>query len=306
MPLDPEARLARLARNQAGAFNRAQATTCRVSSKMLRHRERTGSIRSVDHDVWVFTSAPAGWLQDCWAASLVHPNAGLSHVTGASQLGLDVDRSRPLHVTVPLHADHRSRSVEIHRSRHHRLEIHEGLRIVRFEHLLVQLASTHPHLVEAALHSGVDQQPARLDRVFRHLSRLSRSRLPGLRGLIELATELEGDPPTQSELERRMLDVVAEVPSMPDTVRQAPAPWSPESRSVVDALVPDWSLILEADGRRFHERRAAFERDRWRDAEAAVHGLHVMRFTHRRPEDDREGVVDQLTRYGANRRRRAA
>jgi very-short-patch-repair endonuclease len=75
---------------------------------------------------------------------------------------------------------------------------------------------------------------------------------------------------------------------------------------MVDALIPDWRLVLEADGRRYHQRIEDFERDRWRDAEAAVHGLHVMRFTHRRLRDDRAGITDQIVRYGRRMGRRAA
>lgn len=99
-----------------------------------------------------------------------------------------------------------------------------------------------------------------------------------------------------------MLSIVESVPSMPSPKRQVDAPWAPDSRSIVDAIVPGWSLILEADGRAFHQRRADFERDRWRDAEAAIHGFHVMRFTHRRMEHDRDGIVDQLVRFGRARR----
>lgn len=305
MDLAPDVKLAHLARRQAGAFNRTQASERGVSAKMLRRREADGTTRRLDDDVWAFTAAPRGWIQDCWAATLVHPRAGLSHETAAAALRLGVDPSRPLHCEVPLDGDHRSRRVIVHRSRHHRIATHDGLRITRFEQILVQLAGTRPDLVETVLHTGVDQRPRRLDHVLRHLDRLSRSRLPGRRGLHELALDLEGEPPTQSELERRLFAICAEVPGMPRPQRQAPAPWSPTSGSIVDGFVPEWRLVLEADGRRYHDRRAAFETDRWRDAEAAVCGLHVMRVTHRRMEHDRAGIVDQLVRFG-DRIRRAA
>lgn len=277
-----------------------------VTWRMLQSRERRGEIEPRHGGVWVHVAAPATWRRDCWAATLVHPSAARSHATAATFLDLDVDRPSTVQITVPLTAAHDARDIEVHRSRHHRFANHDGLRVIRFEQLLVQLAATDPDLVFAALHSGVDRQPMRLDRLFRHLDRLSGSRLPGLRGLRELAMDLEGDPPTQSELERRLLDIALEVPRMPTVQRQAPAPWAPNSRSVVDAFVPEWQLVLEADGRRFHERRAAFETDRWRDAEAAVHGIHVMRFTHRRVTLDRAGIVDQLRRYGAGRSARRA
>lgn len=302
MDRSPDARLLVIARRQAGAFNKSQAYSAGMTSDMLRRRSARGEIEQLDHDIWCWADAPPTWLRDCWAATLVHPTAALSHRSAATQLDLQVDRAHPLHVTTTLDADHRSRRTEIHRSRHHVYATHDGLRITRFEQVLVQMAGASPELVEAALHSGVDEDPMRLDRVQRHLERLRDSRLPGLRHLRALAVDLEGEPPTQSELERRMLSVVDLVPGMPAPRRQAPAPWAPDSRSVVDAIVPSWSLILEADGRAFHQRRADFERDRWRDAEAAIHGFHVMRFTYRRMEHDRVGIVDQLVRFGRARR----
>jgi very-short-patch-repair endonuclease len=48
----------------------------------------------------------------------------------------------------------------------------------------------------------------------------------------------------------------------------------------VDACIPAWGLVLEADGRRWHARVEDFDRDRWRDNQAAALGLRVMRFTH--------------------------
>lgn len=305
MDMSPDARLAAIARRQAGAFNRSQATSSQVSPKMLRSRTESGIVDQMDDDVWAFRSAPATRLRDSWAATLIHPQAALSHETAASYLGLDVEWSFPLRVVVPPGADHRSRTVVVHRSRYHRFATHDGLRVTRFEQILVQLAGSRPDLVHAALHAGVNQDWRRLDRVLRHLARLQGSRLPGLRGLLELAVDLEGDPPTASELERQLFDILGEVSGMPTVQRQAPAPWSPSSGSMVDALVPDWRLILEADGRRYHQRVADFEKDRWRDAEAAVHRFHVMRFTFQRMRDDRAGIVDQLVRYGRSIRRAA-
>lgn len=44
----------------------------------------------------------------------------------------------------------------------------------------------------------------------------------------------------------------------------------------VDAYIPRWRLTIEADGRRWHTRKADFERDRRRDNAAAAHGLVVL------------------------------
>jgi very-short-patch-repair endonuclease len=50
----------------------------------------------------------------------------------------------------------------------------------------------------------------------------------------------------------------------------------------VDALWPDRQLIVELDGFAFHAHRAAFERDRARDAALLVAGYRVIRITHKR------------------------
>ena len=56
----------------------------------------------------------------------------------------------------------------------------------------------------------------------------------------------------------------------------------------VDFLWPEERLIVETDGRDTHGTAAAFERDRARDAELAVAGFRVVRFTdlqmRRRPD----------------------
>ncbi len=48
----------------------------------------------------------------------------------------------------------------------------------------------------------------------------------------------------------------------------------------LDVLVPSWRLIVEADGRRWHTRRADFENDRRRDHIALANGHRTVRFTY--------------------------
>ncbi len=53
----------------------------------------------------------------------------------------------------------------------------------------------------------------------------------------------------------------------------------------VDACWPAYGLAVELDGRTWHERRAAFERDRQRDRALQLRGLRPIRFTDRDMED---------------------
>lgn len=77
---------------------------------------------------------------------------------------------------------------------------------------------------------------------------------------------------------------------------QAPAPWDSSQR--VDGLVSDWGLIIEADGRSWHARVTAFETDRWRDNQAAAHGLRVQRFTYTVLRHRRDEVVSIIEQAG--------
>jgi hypothetical protein len=64
----------------------------------------------------------------------------------------------------------------------------------------------------------------------------------------------------------------------------------------VDAFWPRERLIVEADSVAFHSHRAAFERDRARDAARQAEGYRVVRLTHRRIEREPAKIADELRR----------
>jgi very-short-patch-repair endonuclease len=49
----------------------------------------------------------------------------------------------------------------------------------------------------------------------------------------------------------------------------------------VDAVWPEQRLVVEIDSYEFHRTRAAFERDRTRDAALHLGGYRVLRFTYK-------------------------
>ncbi len=103
-------------------------------------------------------------------------------------------------------------------------------------------------------------------------------------------------PPT-SVLEQALYQLLDD-PRVPEVVRQAHLPWWPEAGSRVDALIPAWRRIVEADGRRWHTRRKDFERDRWRDHQAQRHGYEVTRFTYSQLEHTPEYALGVLLDIG--------
>jgi very-short-patch-repair endonuclease len=64
----------------------------------------------------------------------------------------------------------------------------------------------------------------------------------------------------------------------------------------VDVLWPRHRVIAELDGFAYHRHRAAFERDRARDARLQAAGYVVIRLTHRRLEEEPVAVAEELRR----------
>ena len=151
------------------------------------------------------------------------------------------------------------------------------------------------------LAEGVDEQTLR--RAFEEADRLhllemsaledlcarshGRRGLRALRPLIEAARE---PTTTVSPLEDRFV-VFCEKHGLPPPVTNVLV-----LGHEVDALWPTRRLIVEMDSYAFHRHRAAFERDRARDAEFAAAGYTVIRLTHRRLEEEPDEVADQLRR----------
>ena len=62
----------------------------------------------------------------------------------------------------------------------------------------------------------------------------------------------------------------------------------------MDALWAHQRLVVEVDSVAFHHTRAAFERDRTRDASLARAGYQVVRLTKRRMDDEPALVAETL------------
>ena len=69
----------------------------------------------------------------------------------------------------------------------------------------------------------------------------------------------------------------------------------------VDALFADAKLIVELDSWEYHQDRAAFERDRERDAHTAAAGFVTVRITKERLGRDPDAEAGRLRRTLAAR-----
>lgn len=119
-----------------------------------------------------------------------------------------------------------------------------------------------------------------------------------MRPIVEYRLPEAYQPPT-SELER-LLFLLLDDPTLPAYSRQMPMQYR-RLNATVDACIPVWCLIVEGDGRRWHTRRADYDRDRLRDNEATAHGYAVLRFTYEMLRYEAAECRDTLLRSGRAR-----
>jgi very-short-patch-repair endonuclease len=111
-----------------------------------------------------------------------------------------------------------------------------------------------------------------------------------LRPIRRLLAEARAPTYTRSPLEARFAEFCRE------HLTDLPAPLTNVSilDHEVDAYWPSHRLLVEMDSWEFHHHRAAFERDRARDAEMQAAGYRVVRLTHRQLETEAPRIAAQL------------
>jgi very-short-patch-repair endonuclease len=204
------------------------------------------------------------------------PDCALSHDAGAFRLGIRAVRPALLEVSVV--GNRRGHDgVLVHRVATLEAFTFEGMRVTTAARTLADLA---PRLDDRQLARAAEQ-----------------AQILGLATHAELAASLPsrssrllyaGPQLTRSEAERRFLDLIerARLPRPRTNVRIG--------RYEVDLLWPEQRLIVEVDGYAFHSTRAAFERDRARDAELIAAGYRVIRVTWRQLVEEPEATVALL------------
>jgi very-short-patch-repair endonuclease len=114
----------------------------------------------------------------------------------------------------------------------------------------------------------------------------------GHHGRGRLQRALQGHMPgttlTRSELEERFL-ALCESHNLPQPKVNARV-----AGLTVDFLFADQRVVVETDGWRFHGHRAAFERDRRRDATLTRAGYRTLRFTHDQVATEPDAVIAAL------------
>jgi very-short-patch-repair endonuclease len=184
---------------------------------------------------------------------------------------------------VSYEANRRQPLADVRRSTDVAVTVVDGIRVTTVAQTLFDLLRCWQlPMVERAMDAALLGGKVTIAELVERQQAMGRLRRPGTAIFSALVDErsTESLEHAASELELLLHRLLRGLPPAVRVRFQATPPWWENGAGRVDAYIPAWRLVVEADGRRWHSRVADFDRDRWRDNQAAAHGHRVMRFTH--------------------------
>ncbi len=207
------------------------------------------------------------------------PDAVASHGSAAALHGIEGVPSAAV-VTVPARTTHVFPGVRVVRTNDlvaSHLIIKSGIETTTVERTLVDLAAD---LRETQLRRVVDAAiaarlttPTSLAAVHRQVARRGKRGTVRMRSIVGALVPADIPPSVFEARFRRLLDSA----NLVEYEVEYPIPWSSDER--FDIAFPADALAVELDSYTWHSSRSAFENDRRRDREAALHGWRVLRYT---------------------------
>jgi predicted transcriptional regulator of viral defense system len=279
----PDQRVAELAARQWGVVSLAHLRAVGLSYDAVRSRVRAGRLHRLHQGVYAVGHTVLK-REGRWLAAVLACGEGavLSHRSAAAHWGLLQSEATRTDVTTQRT---RAANAKIRLHRSHSLiardtDTHKGIPITSVARTLLDLAATvKPDQLERAL-----AQAEHLELYDHRAITELLARSNGHRGTAPLAEATALDPKlTKSEWEIRMLRLVRTA-ALPEPLVNEPLDAPDYGECKPDFHWPSHSVIVETDGWRTHRTRAAFERDRAKDAALTAAGYRVVRFTWRTPD----------------------
>jgi very-short-patch-repair endonuclease len=270
-----DAAVARVASAQQGVVTTAQLAAAGIGRRGIAHRVANNRLTRVHRGVYRVGPIIAPYAREM-AATLATGGVLASH-SAAAIWGIRPPHDGDIHVAITGRNARSRQGLRVHRTRSLNAAVHLGLPLTTAARTLHDLA---PLLTQGELDRAVEEA------LIRGLAKVDE--LTG-RPALRRAT-IEEPQITRSEAERRLRKLVkaARLPRAVTNVRVAG--WE------VDAFWPTHELVVEIDGFAYHGNRAAFERDRRKDAALVAAGYRVIRITWRQLVDEPHVVVALLAR----------
>ncbi len=291
-PQKRERRLAALAARQHGVVGRRQLLNLGLGADAIKSRLASGRLHSIHRDAYAVGHRRIS-QRGRWMAAVLGCGTGsvLSHHSAAALWGLEEARS-PIDVTAPRgrQGTPRRAGIRLHRCRLEEDEWtrRDGIPVTTVARTLFDLAETVSRdrlarLWEEAdkLHLlGLDDIAA----VYERRRGCRRAR----RQVRPLLLEAPYSERRRSPLEDRFATFCRHFELPP------PATNVLVLEKEVDAAWLDARLLVELDSWEHHAHRAAFERDRKRDAALIVAGYRTIRVTHRRLDGEAATLATEI------------
>jgi hypothetical protein len=300
--------VAQLLGRQHGLAATRQLHRLGVPSSLIRRQLDSGAWERVAPGVVGVVGHRESWHRSLWLGALhAGPDAVVSHESAAELHGFrQVERGR-VRLIVPAGSgpapdfaqwSRRSDLIPADTAMVH------GLTVTGVARTVVDLAADlHAARLRLLLEDAIVRRRCTVESVGATLERVRRS---GKRGVTKLDDVLDDLGPAdglpRSELER-LADEAIRLAGLPEPVHEHPLPGRGVVTGFVDRAWPDALLILEADGRRWHERRQQMVRDADRNLEASRAGWHTIRLCWEHLAHDLAGTADTLRQIHAERRR---
>jgi very-short-patch-repair endonuclease len=281
--------IARMAERRGGVVTRPELLALGLSAAAIGRRLAAGRLHLLHRGVYAVGHEALTWHARAHAALLaVGDDSGLSHASAAIAYRTIRNEGQDLEVTVKGRARRSRPGLRVHTSSVLEVRTLDGLRVTTPARTLLDLAAR-----EDVSRPLAEAQVLRLVTVPDLWAELKRS--PHHHGAAALARLIDTTAPTRSELERRLSEII----------RRAGLPMprfnARVGRYEVDALWERERVVVETDGWAAHGHRAAFERDRAKDAELLARGYVVLRFTWRQVMDEPLLVVTRIAQVLAAR-----
>lgn len=267
-----------------------------VSGYQRRREVRSGRWRLLPNGVPVLAGVPDSVAMLATGALVKLPHGVLSHDTAGWVYGVEGVDEWSIHVTVEYGTSARSAGATVHRSSLQPVDLtrRRGFPVTTLERTLVDLGLTMAQRdLRRAMEGRLIARATTFERLETTFARVGGQGRPGTVRAGRALAALDGNPPSESELEAMFLDLL-DAAGIPRPELQVRVDGVTGEKGRVDGMYVEQGVIIELDGRRFHSRIEAFERDRRRDQQAIRRGLRPLRFTHRQITHEPQDVVDVL------------
>lgn len=285
------ARLFRISAEAEGVFRGRMAGDLGVSSTQLRRLQVQGIIERLHPDTYRMTVVPSSETQRLRAALLwAGDQSAAGGLSAAAVYGLEGIRAVVPEIALPHAVRGRTSEIVVQHGDRAALMVRRvrGFPVTGIECTLVRLAyRVDGEAFEVACEDARRRRLTTVPAMHAYLERFGRRGRPGVAPMRKLLGELDPQHPARSTLEvltRRLL--VAN--GINDFVREFPLDWNGRTYRF-DFGFPRRHVILETNGRRWHDDPTDYEHDNEKWSVPARHGYRIVFATWdkvtQRPED---------------------